>query len=226
MSRYLIAHVQFSEDGKPYAVNDRWAAETGEFVIVRLDGKFTPLHKARVVAGRETAPRPCKHSIVCMAEDEALYAGGPAYVETAEDLDRFLAGLKRMKKFPVMKPGSGSTTEPHDRWHTAYVTASQREWKSGDRLSISRIVVVGLDEILHTNPDEPMYFEYRDGVLLLDRWSPTSGVPTKGEDRYRRIAEQAERPLENDIYGPPDTTIADIKDVVGGNGYLSDDVYI
>ena len=123
MSEYLIAQVQFSEDGKSYAVNDSWAAEAGEFVIVRLDGKFTPLHKARVVVGRETAPRPCKHSIVCMAEDEALYAGGPAFVQTAEDLDRFLAGLLRMKKVPVVKSGRGNATEPHDRWHTAYISA-------------------------------------------------------------------------------------------------------
>ena len=70
-----------------------------------------------------------------------------------------------------------------------------------------------------------MFLKIRDGALLLD-WGPAYGLPISGEDRYRRIAEQAERPLENDIYGPSDTTIADIKDVVGGNGYLSDDVYI
>jgi hypothetical protein len=225
MSSYLVAQVQFSEDGKPYAVNDSWGADAGEFVIVRLDGKFTPLHKAKVVVGRETAPRPCQHSIVCMAEDEALYAGGPAYVETAEDLDRFLAGFKRMRKVPVVKSGSGNATEPHDRWHTAYFSAPKYQWESGDSVSASRLVVVGRDEIQHTNPDDAMFLKIRDAALLLD-WGPTHGLPIAGEDRYRRIAEQAERPLENDIYGPPDRTIGDIKDVVGVGGYLSDDVYI
>jgi hypothetical protein len=224
MSTYLIAQVQFSEDGRPYPVNDAFGVEAGDFVIVRLEGKFTPLQKARVVTV-EASPRPCKHSIVSRADDEGVYAGGPAAVETAEDLDRFLAGFRRMKRLPVVKSGRDSKTEPHDRWHTAYISAPKWQWDSGDSLAVSRLVVIGRDEILHTNPDEPMYMKLRDGALLLD-WGPRSGVPVAGENMYRRVAEQAERPLANDLYGPPDTTIGDIRSVVGGNGYLSDDVYI
>jgi hypothetical protein len=127
-----------------------------------------------------------------MAEDEVLYAGGPAYVETVEDLNRFLAGFKRMRKVPVVKSGRGNTTEPHDRWHTAYISAPKYQWAIAFPQAGSS-------------------------------WSETtrSSTPTPMMACSLRFGAG-----HRDLHGPPGRTIADLKDVVGGNGYLSDDVYI
>ncbi|MCF1503479.1 hypothetical protein L0F51_06865 [Afifella sp. H1R] len=226
MPEYRVAQVRFSEGGKAYPVNCQYAVESGQFVIVRLTGKFTPLQKAQVVSV-DYWKGACKHSVVCRAERAEDYGSGPEGVATEEDLDRFLLGFMRMTKCAVVRetPQSSGQYEPHPRWDAAYY--SERSFKSvrpDGYGTAGKLVIIGRDALFYRAPDDGQHIWMVGGALLADKVVALPR-PFRDGNVYRQAAENAEWPLAVDLR-PDDRSLADIKAVIGGNGYLSDDVYL
>ncbi|MDQ0326624.1 hypothetical protein J2R99_002493 [Rhodopseudomonas julia] len=226
MPEYRVAQVCFSEGGKAYPVNSKYAVEPGQFVIVRVEGKFTPLQKAKVVSV-DYWKGACKHSVVCRAERAEEYGSGPEGVATEEDLDRFLLGFMRMTKCAVVRemPQSQRQYEPHPRWDVAYY--SERSFQSvrpDGYGTAGKLVIIGRGELCYRAPDDGQHIWMADGALLADKVGALP-LPIRDGNVYRRAAENAEWPLAVDLR-PADRSLADIKSVIGGNGYLSDDVYL
>lgn len=84
MPRFYVAMIRFHKTGKLYPVNCgcEWGGiEPGTEVIVRITGQANALQKAEVIETRTDFKKPCKNSIVCMAEDAEGYGQGPYGVE-------------------------------------------------------------------------------------------------------------------------------------------------
>lgn len=224
MAEYRIAKVRFSEDGNPYPVNCKFGVEPNDFVIVRLEGKFTPLQKAQVVAV-ETWRGECKHSIVCRADDIDRYGDGPDGVSDEATLDRFLVEFLKMKKFKVVYEKSYKVIEDHPRWNTAYVFDRYYGWNENKRSTVPMLLLIGNEGIAHRAPDAGEWIEMRDGAMLFreDQFFLTLS-PDRG-NIYKQAAERAEGPLAPDL-NPYDNTRGQIRDAIGGDGYLSDGEYV
>lgn len=215
MPEYRVAQVRFSEDGKPYPVNARFPVTPGGFVIVRLDGKFTPLQKAQVVSVDDWKG-PCQHSIVCTADKADAYGDGPDGISTEDDLDRFLTGFLNMTRHPVVQETAPYTKRyrPHPRWRLAYIRNKHLgDVKPTGYGRAAKLVVLGHEEITHTAPDAGQQFMMVNGALLAD--ASSIGLPFTPEtvdtlrdaktlkpvvfgNIYRRAAHHAEGPLAVD----------------------------
>jgi len=226
VAKFLIAQVIFSIGGKPYSVNARFVVEPGEFVVVRLEGKFTPLHRAQVVSVEFNRVE-CKHSIVCSAADADAYGGGAAEVENEEQLDRFLCGFLKLVKHPVTQYAhkTSNEVEPHSRWHVAYMRNYYGFGNLSDGFNRVRpIFILGKEELMFRNPDKGEHIQMKDGSIVLLSFLGVHIDSNEG-NIYRRAAEFAEGTLNIDV-DDADTSISEIREVIGGDGYLSDGQYI
>lgn len=224
MSAYRIAQVRFSVDGRPYPVNAKFEVTPGEFVIVRLEGKFTPLHKAEVISVGVWRNK-CKHSIACRASRAAAYGGGPDEITNEDELHRFLLEYVRLKKYPiVLEARHGEKAAAHPRWHAAYIK-NYFYGELGDGFGrASQIIILGQDEIMYRSPDSGQHIEMVDGALLL-RDTMTVPITPKDGNIYQRAAEHAERIFAEDVSPSFDTSLGEIRQAIGGDGYLSDGEY-
>ena len=225
MAEYSVAKVRFSEDGKLYPVNCKFGVEPNDFVIVRLEGKFTPLQKAQVVEV-ETWRAACKHSIVCRADDIDRYGAGPDGVSDEVTLDRFLVEFLKMKKFKVVYEKSYKVIEDHPRWHAAYIYNRFNGWKENERATVSTLLLIGKEGIVYRDPDDGEWIEIKDGAILMrERAFHLTLNPDRG-NIYKQAAERAEGPLAPDLDPVPDNTRAQVREAIGGDGYLSDGEYV
>lgn len=225
MSEYRIAKVRFSNDGKPYPVNSKFDVKPDDYVIVRLDGKFTPLQKAQVI-DVEYWRGECKHSIVCMADDFSKYGNGPDDVSDEQTLDRFLTDFLNKKRFKVVYEKSYKVIEDHPKWHAAYIYNRVNGWKENERATVSTLLLIGKEEIVYRDPDDGEWIEIKDGAILMREDAFSRNLYPDRGNIYKQAAERAEGPLAPDLNPAPDNTRGQIRAAIGGDGYLSDGEYV
>lgn len=224
MSSYRVAHVKFSENGKSFLVNCHYSVKPGDFVIVRLDGKFTPLHKAQIVSV-DYRHSLCTHSVVCLASEAEVYGQGHKGVSTETDLERFLVDFMRMRRCEVIYDASFGEMRNHPNWHTAYII---QDWQQVDDgwSNASKTLLVSDSGALLRSPDEPDRVTMKAGALLIRDRARYCIATIKPEDGniYMRSAKRIEESLNAD-FDSQDTTRAQIKGIIG-DGYLSDGEYV
>lgn len=169
MSEYSVAFVRFSENGKPYPVNSRFNIDVGDFVIIRLDGKYTPLQKAKVVSV-ESWKKPAKHSVVCRADDEEAYGRGPQGIQTLAHLETFLMGFLKLRKYPVVfQEGAFDEVQPHPRWNAAYLRSKNYHIPDTGFFSAANIIVLGDEEFMHSAPDNGCGTHMLNGSVVFGK---------------------------------------------------------
>lgn len=225
MAEYRIANVRFSTDGKPYPVNSKFDVKPDDYVIVRLDGKFTPFQKAQVI-DVEYWRGECKHSIVCLADDLAKYGNGPDDVSDEQTLDRFLTEFLNKKRFKVVYEKSYKVIECHPRWHAAYIYNRFNGWKENERATVSTLLLIGKEGVVYRDPDDGERIEIKDGAILMRERAFSLTLNPDHGNIYKQAAQRAELPLAPDLDPVPDNSRAQIRDAIGGDGYLSDGEYV
>lgn len=226
MPRFYVAMIRFHERGRLYPVNCdcEWGGiKSGTEVIVRMTGQSKTLQKAEVVETRTDFRRPCRNSIVCMAEDAEGYGRGPYGVETPADLERFLVFLK-WKRHET----AGTLS---NEWSVLYREPSRYDFYSSakDRvLGPFKMVVIGPSGVGARELQE------REAMTLHDGRATNITLPflrrfEKAANPLQAAAFFAEGDLTYNLDGDEDTTLSQIRAAIspeGGPVYLSDDVWI
>ncbi len=226
MSKFSVAMIRFSANGRLYPVNCAFDAKPGQRVIVRMAGQAHALQRAEVVETRDFR-KPCRNSVVCYAEDAEAYGKGPPGVETAADLERYLTfqNWTRYSTAPDER-GIGPKSRLHEQWPAAYISPTFSS--NPDRLwGPSLIVALGPSGVSRRYLNDETCAHLLDGKLVVDFYFWEFGKD--GGNPFREAAEFVERKIVIEDYDPPaGNSLREIRRAIsdGGPVYLSDDVWI
>lgn len=233
MSRFQIAHVRFSPDGRTYPVNcDMPYLEAGTKVMVRMFSTDNSLVEAEIVE-TDQSRGPCKNGVACCASEAAEYANGSFGVTDRPSLEEFLKKRNYWNFMPLFHLRN-RVELPNEEWPVAYIQLRREQTPQCDDDTLSgfykmrQIVLFGANSISLVNHLGILHF--KDGNPVIDHHMLRTNFKID-DNPYRAVARLVEGDLSFDIDEDySGGSLADIRSAInggaGGAAYLSDGVWI